>query len=188
MVRRNHMLLAVSVVSVGLNFLFFHYFSTLSSLADQSAASDCNVLLGSANDKHLPSLDRRDLEKLIQMQISSGETEKQVDIPRLSKLVDHYIKQKLIFVLGSMSSGTTLMRLVLDTHPEINCGDETKIIELMLSFIEKTNGNEYFMKFMANTGIQNSTLEKATALFIYYVMENNFKTMNLTFLKNVIRN
>lgn len=106
--------------------------------------------------------------------------------PRLSEIIDTYINQKLIFILGSMSSGTTMMRLVLDTHPEVNCGEETKIIELLLSFIGTTTVNHYFMDFIQKSGVKNETIEKATAMFIYYIMENNLKTKNLTALKSVI--
>lgn len=184
MVRRNHMLLVVSAISLSLNFLFIHYFSSLNSMTLDG--DDCSSSSLSKSVKENDGSSVNEIEKLIQMRITSDEQGgNELTIPRISSFVDHYIKQKLIFVLGSMSSGTTLTRLVLDTHPEINCGDETKIIELMLTFIEKTTTNEYFMRFMANAGTKNATIDKATALFIYYVLENNFKTKNITFLNKV---
>lgn len=176
MVRRNHMLLVVSAVSLSLNFLFLHYFSSLNSLT----LDDCTMGESGGGG------DGAGKSSLIKMHITTNdETGNELQLPRISSFVDHYINQKLIFVLGSMSSGTTLMRLVLDTHPEINCGDETKIVELMLTFIEKTTANEYFMKFMASAGTKNATIDRATALFIYYVLENNYKTKNISFLNKV---
>lgn len=150
--------LYLSIFSIGLNFLFLHYLSTLNNITSTSTICETSEL-----KMHITPL----------------------DTPLLSNIVDNYIQQKMIFVLGSMSSGTTLTRLILDTHPEVNCGDETKIVELLLSFISKTINDKYFMKFMANAGTKNITIEKATALFIYYVMENNFKSKNFTTLQGV---
>jgi hypothetical protein len=36
--------------------------------------------------------------------------------------------QKPIFIIGSPRSGTTLLRLILDSHPNISCGPETHFL------------------------------------------------------------
>ena len=41
-----------------------------------------------------------------------------------------------IFIVGSPRSGTTLMRLVINAHPEIVCGPETHILEDMRGALE----------------------------------------------------
>jgi hypothetical protein len=41
--------------------------------------------------------------------------------------------QRPIFVIGSPRSGTTLLRLVLDSHPGISCGEETHFLRDMAS-------------------------------------------------------
>lgn len=128
----------------------------------------------------LDELDNNAMGKLIS--ITNGQETK---LPPISSFIDVYLKQKMIFILGTMSSGTTLMRLVLDTHPKVNCGDETRIIEQVLSLITKIRKNPINMKFMSKSGIRNSTIDKATSLFIYYVMENNFKSENISFLNQV---
>lgn len=78
----------------------------------------------------------------------------------LSKLAEIYLEQKLIFVVGAMSSGTTLMRLILDVHPDVNCGDETKIVHLMLEFVQSIYRDRFYVNFMKSSGVKNETINK----------------------------
>jgi hypothetical protein len=41
--------------------------------------------------------------------------------------------QPLIFIGGMPRSGTTLMRAILDSHPRVRCGEETRVIPRILS-------------------------------------------------------
>lgn len=79
---------------------------------------------------------------------------------QLSSFVDNYLNQKLIFIVGAKSSGTTLMRMILDVHPDVNCGDETKIVHLLLEFIESVYRNNYYVEFMRHSGVKNETIKK----------------------------
>ena len=78
----------------------------------------------------------------------------------LTSLIEKYLKQKLIFVVGAMSSGTTLMRLILDVHPDVNCGDETKIVNLMLEFVDSVYRDRFNANFMKSSGVKNDTIDK----------------------------
>src|SRR5687768_3954187 len=40
-----------------------------------------------------------------------------------------------IFVIGSPRSGTTLLRLILDSHPHISCGEETHFLRDLGSIV-----------------------------------------------------
>src|SRR3972149_1003052 len=40
-----------------------------------------------------------------------------------------------IFVIGSPRSGTTLVRLILDSHPRISCGEETHFLRDLESIV-----------------------------------------------------
>lgn len=79
---------------------------------------------------------------------------------QLSSFVDNYLNQKLIFIVGAKSSGTTLMRMILDVHPDVNCGDETKIVHLLLEFVESVYRNNYYVEFMRHSGVKNETIKK----------------------------
>jgi protein-tyrosine sulfotransferase len=97
---------------------------------------------------------------------------------RLFSIADSFLNQKLIFIIGEVSSGTTLLRYILDSHLQVNCGDETKIIHKLIQLVKDTFNDAASLSFMQNSGIKNETIQKATALFIYYMMEMNSKKHN----------
>ena len=41
--------------------------------------------------------------------------------------------QPIIFIGGMPRSGTTLMRAILDSHPMVRCGEETRVVPRILS-------------------------------------------------------
>ena len=45
-----------------------------------------------------------------------------------SKSVSYDRNLPLIFIGGVPRSGTTLMRAMLDAHPDVRCGEETRVI------------------------------------------------------------
>ena len=42
----------------------------------------------------------------------------------------------LVFIGGVPRSGTTLMRAMLDAHPDVRCGEETRVIPRILGIID----------------------------------------------------
>ncbi len=46
------------------------------------------------------------------------------------------VRERPIFIIGCPRSGTTLLRLVLDSHPRISCGEETHFLRELRSIVE----------------------------------------------------
>lgn len=81
------------------------------------------------------------------------------------------IKQKpIIFVGGYARSGTTLMRAILDSHPMIRCGPESKILPQFLSFIASWKSNEYFVSQLKDASINMTAFFDATLLFVHHMI------------------
>lgn len=87
------------------------------------------------------------------------------------ELVNQVFKEPLIFVGGSVSSGTTLMRSLLDVHPLIKCGPEMKLTYEIIDHVQN-----YFKEIRKIKGIAvKSDLEinKAIGIFIYDILSKN---------------
>lgn len=95
-------------------------------------------------------------------------------IKRQIEQVEKFLEQKAIFIGGSMSSGTSLVRSLLDVHPSVKCGPETKFIHLILDYMKSMYTNDKAsIRFMKAAGIKNETLDKSVGLAVYYVMLMN---------------
>lgn len=79
-----------------------------------------------------------------------------------------------IFIGGSMSSGTSLVRSILDVHPSIKCGPETKFVNLILDYLKSVYTSETnSLAFMKAAGLKNETIDRSIGLAVYYVMLMN---------------
>merc|ERR1719297_239572 len=47
-------------------------------------------------------------------------------------LYEYDRQSPLIFIGGVPRSGTTLMRAMLDAHPDVRCGEETRVVPRIL--------------------------------------------------------
>jgi protein-tyrosine sulfotransferase len=108
--------------------------------------------------------------------------DKSLNESALMILNDLYAKKisqsPLIFVGGYPRSGTTLMRAMLDVHPDVSCGPETIILPPLLSFIKKHVESPRFIQNFGHAGFNLSALNVATALFVYNIMEKHIKNVD----------
>ena len=71
------------------------------------------------------------------------------------------ISDPLIFVGGVPSSGTTLMRVLLDAHPDIRCGEETRIVPRALMMMSRLRTIPLEAKRLEEAGITAPLIDRA---------------------------
>ena len=73
------------------------------------------------------------LSSIQQSSESFGPKAKCISSPSNVKSTKSDFSKPMIFIGGMPRSGTTLMRAVLDSHPMVRCGEETRVIPRILS-------------------------------------------------------
>lgn len=76
----------------------------------------------------------------------------------------------LIFIGGMPRSGTTLVRVLLDAHPDVRCGEETRVIPRLLSLKQQWVKNPIEMRRLQEGGITDEVLDAAMSAFILEVI------------------
>lgn len=76
----------------------------------------------------------------------------------------------VVFVGGFPRSGTTLMRAMLDAHPDIRCGEETRVIPRMLALRQTWGRHSIEGRELEDEGMSQETLDAATTAFILQII------------------
>lgn len=76
----------------------------------------------------------------------------------------------LIFIGGMPRSGTTLLRVLLDAHPEIRCGEETRVVPRILGFRQQWMKAPFESRRLKEAGVSSEVLDSAVAAFILEII------------------
>lgn len=84
-----------------------------------------------------------------------------------------FSSREIVFVGGVPRSGTTLARVMLDAHPDIRCGEETRVIPRIVSMRSRWNKAEKEHQRLAAAGLNDDTLDQATRAFVSEIILNH---------------
>jgi len=82
-------------------------------------------------------------------------------------------KEPLIFIGGMPRSGTTLMRAMLDAHPEVRCGEETRVVPRILQMRQQWRRSTKESLRLKEAGVTDEVLNEAISSFILQVVVNH---------------
>ena len=148
MARLLKIVLAVSLIVNGLLLIGVYHVSTSSKVEDP---------LGKARGDSSSPLDHQKI----------ADTSNSIDIKASLK------SRPITFVGGVPRSGTTLLRVMLDAHPDIRCGEETRVIPRIISMRSKWIKAEKEHRRLKEAGMSDETLDDATRAFISDIIAAN---------------
>ncbi|XP_061775312.1 protein-tyrosine sulfotransferase 1 [Nerophis ophidion] len=84
----------------------------------------------------------------------------------------------LIFIGGFPRSGTTLMRAMLDAHPEVRCGEETRVIPRLLAMKQMWSRSGKEKMRLDEAGVTDEVLDAAMQAFLLEVIVKHGEPAN----------
>lgn len=86
------------------------------------------------------------------------------------KAIKYGRESSLIFIGGMPRSGTTLMRAMIDAHPDVRCGEETRIVPRILGMRAQWYKSEVEKKRLLEAGINDYVIDSAISAFVLEVI------------------
>ncbi|KAF8357441.1 tpst-1 [Pristionchus pacificus] len=81
----------------------------------------------------------------------------------------------MIFIGGVPRSGTTLMRAMLDAHPDVRCGEETRVIPRILGLRAQWKRSEKEWNRLMQAGVTSDVINRAVSAFLLEVIAGHGK-------------
>ncbi|XP_071541074.1 protein-tyrosine sulfotransferase 1-like isoform X3 [Panulirus ornatus] len=81
--------------------------------------------------------------------------------------------EPMIFIGGMPRSGTTLARAMLDAHPEIRCGEETRVVPRILQMRQQWKRSAKESVRLQEAGVTDEVLDEAISSFILDIVVNH---------------
>jgi len=85
-------------------------------------------------------------------------------------LYEYDRQSPLIFIGGVPRSGTTLMRAMLDAHPDVRCGEETRVVPRLLQMRSHWKKSNKESMRLEEAGLTDDVLASAISSFILEVV------------------
>ena len=86
------------------------------------------------------------------------------------QLYEYDRQSPIIFIGGVPRSGTTLMRAMLDAHPEVRCGEETRVVPRILQMRAHWMKSQKESMRLEEAGLTGEVLDSALSSFILEVV------------------
>lgn len=87
-----------------------------------------------------------------------------------NRAIPYNKEMPLIFIGGMPRSGTTLMRAMLDAHPLVRCGEETRVIPRILAMRFQWEKSAVEKKRLMEAGMTSEVIDTAISAFILEVI------------------
>ncbi|XP_041348960.1 protein-tyrosine sulfotransferase 1-like [Gigantopelta aegis] len=76
----------------------------------------------------------------------------------------------IVFIGGMPRSGTTLMRAMIDAHPDVRCGEETRVIPRILGMRTQWEKSSTEKKRLLEAGVTGDVIDSAVRSFILEII------------------
>ncbi|NP_001088427.1 tyrosylprotein sulfotransferase 2 L homeolog precursor [Xenopus laevis] len=118
---------------------------------------ECQQILDGSYGKRNRGVMKPENEELVMVDLNNIEYRYSKDMP-------------LIFIGGVPRSGTTLMRVMLDAHPDVRCGEETRIIPRILAMRQAWSKSGSEKMRLDEAGVTDHVMDSAVQAFILEII------------------